>query len=332
MKIIVPMAGMGKRLRPHTLLTPKPLFPIAGKPIAQRLVEDLARLSEGKVDEIVFVVGRFGAEAERQLVEVAEGLGAKGTIAYQDEALGTAHAVFCAKEAMDGPVIIAFADTIFRAGFSIDDKADGVIWVRKVEDPRRYGVVTLDEAGAISGMVEKPEQFVSDLAIIGIYYVKDGPGLREEIQRLIDGNIKSKGEFQLTDALDNLRAKGARFLPGEVDEWLDCGNKELLLNANRCILDEQNGQSVIADDAEIESATLVPPCYVGAGAKIKDSVVGPHASIGERSVVEASVVRGSIVRNDARLSGVYLEDSIVGNFAKLERPARTVSLGDYSTE
>lgn len=332
MKIIVPMAGMGKRLRPHTLLTPKPLFPIAGKPIVQRLVEDIARLHDGKIDEIAFVTGQFGAETERQLEDVAAGLGAKGTIAYQEEALGTAHAVFCAKEAMDGPVIIAFADTIFRAGFSIDESADGVIWVRKVEDPRRYGVVTLDEAGTISGMVEKPETFVSDLAIIGIYYVKDGPGLRGEIQRLLDNNIKSKGEFQLTDALENLREKGARFLPGEVDEWLDCGNKDLLLNANRRILEEQSDAPVVAPDAEIENATLLPPCYVGAGAKIKHSVVGPHASIGARTTVEHSVVRGSIIRNDAALYGVFLEDSIVGNFAKMERPAQSVSLGDYSTE
>lgn len=326
------MAGMGKRLRPHTLLTPKPLFPIAGKPIVQRLVEDIVGLYGGKIDEIAFVTGRFGGETEQQLRDVAASLGAKGIIAYQDEALGTAHAVYCAKEAMDGPVIIAFADTIFRADFAIDNASDGVIWVRKVDDPRRYGVVTLGEEGFINGMVEKPEEFVSDLAIIGVYYVKDGPGLRAAIRHLIDNDIKSKGEYQLTDALDALRKKGARFLPGEVKAWLDCGNKDLLLGANKAILAEQNGESVIDPSAELENVALLPPCYIGAGAKLSESVVGPFVSIGEQTVVESSVLRGSIVRNNARLSGVYLEDSIVGNFANLEQPARNVSLGDYSTE
>lgn len=225
MKIIVPMAGMGKRMRPHTLKVPKPLIPVAGKPIVQRLVEDIAGVCEERIEEIAFIIGvSFGKEVEKMLVGVAEGLGAKGTICYQEEALGTAHAIMCAEEALDGRTIIAFADTLFRADFKLDGDADGIIWVQQIEDPRAFGVVKLNENNVITDFVEKPENFVSDLAIIGIYYVKDGAALKSELKYLIDNDIKDKGEYQLTNALEALKQKGTKFVPGQVKEWLDCGN------------------------------------------------------------------------------------------------------------
>src|SRR5581483_5997999 len=208
MKIIVPMAGMGKRMRPHTLTVPKPLIPIAGKSIVQRLVEDITKVCGEKVEEVAYVVGRFGKEAEDSLVKVAESLGAKGSIHYQDEPLGTAHAIMCAKEALDGKVVVAFADTLFKADFTIDTGKDGIIWVSKIEDPRQFGVVKLDENDVITDFIEKPQTFVSDLAIIGIYYFKDGAYLRSELQYLLDNNIMEKGEFQLTNALENMKKKG----------------------------------------------------------------------------------------------------------------------------
>ena len=172
MKIIVPMAGRGSRLRPHTLTIPKPLVPIAGKPIVRRLVEDIARVCGQNVDEIAFVIGDFGAVIEAELLEIARSLNAKGTIYHQDEALGTAHAILCAKESLVGPVVVAFADTLFSADFTLDTEKDGIIWVQKVEDPRAYGVIKMNENNVITDFVEKPQEFVSDLAIIGIYFFK----------------------------------------------------------------------------------------------------------------------------------------------------------------
>src|SRR3954468_18688018 len=160
MKIIIPMAGAGKRMRPHTLTTPKPLIPVAGKPIVQWLVEDIIRVCNEKVTEIAFIVGRFGKEAEDGLLKIAEKEGAKGKIFYQDEALGTAHAILCAKESLKDKVVIAFADTLFRADFSMDEDSDGVIWVSKIEDPRAFGVVKFNSENVITEFVEKPQTFI----------------------------------------------------------------------------------------------------------------------------------------------------------------------------
>src|SRR5688500_5031469 len=169
MNMIIPMAGLGKRLRPHTLTVPKPLLPVGGKPIVHRLVEDIAKSCPEKIDEIAFVIGDFGKEVEDELVAVAEKLGAKGSIFYQHQALGTAHAVLCAEACLTGPVVVAFADTLFRADFTIDKNADGILWVNQIENPSAFGVVTLDKDGNIQDFVEKPKTFVSDLAMIGIY-------------------------------------------------------------------------------------------------------------------------------------------------------------------
>jgi len=200
MNIIVPMAGAGKRMRPHTLTTAKPLIPVAGKPIVERLVEDLAAMCTEKLETIAFIIGDFGDAVEKQLLEVAARLGAQGKIYYQDEPLGTAHAILCAKEDLVGNVIVAFADTLFYADFKINPADEGMIYVQQVADPSAFGVVKLDGEGIITDFIEKPKEFISDLAIIGIYYFKDGPRLRKELEYLIDNDIKEKGEYQLTNA------------------------------------------------------------------------------------------------------------------------------------
>ena len=198
MKIIVPMAGIGSRLRPHTLTVPKPLTRIVGKPIVQRLVEDIAGVVSEKIDEIAFIIGPvskgFPADIEQNLLEIAQNLGAKGYVFVQEEALGTAHAIQCAKELLSGPCVVAFADTLFRADFKLDASSDGVIWVKQVEDPSAFGVIKLKD-GIITDFIEKPTAFVSDLAIIGIYYFKNAEILRDEIQYLLDHQIISKGEY-----------------------------------------------------------------------------------------------------------------------------------------
>src|SRR5690606_5031391 len=238
MNIIIPMAGMGKRMRPHTLTTAKPLLPVAGKPIVARLVEDILATANEKVDIIAFIISpRFGKETEDMLLRVAHDLGSTGKICYQEDALGTAHAILCAREYLTGNVFIAFADTLFKANFSIDTGKDAIVWAQQVEDPSQFGVLKLDEAGEITAFVEKPQHFVSNLAIIGVYYFKDGENLRSELQFLIDNDIREKGEYQLTNAMENMKNKGLRFFADEVDEWLDCGNEDATIYTNQRILE-----------------------------------------------------------------------------------------------
>ena len=300
MKIIVPMAGRGSRLRPHTLTVPKPLVPIAGKPIVQRLVEDITRVCGQKVDEIAFIIGDFGDVVEAELLEIAKSLNAKGVIYHQDEALGTAHAILCAKEALKGPVVVAFADTLFRADFTLDTEKDGIIWVQKVEDPRAYGVVKMNENDVITDFIEKPQEFVSDLAIIGIYFFKDGLKLSDELQYLIDNNIKEKGEFQLTNALENMKQKGAEFYPGKVDEWLDCGNPVAAVHANKRVLEySTNNESRKA--LNTENAKIIEPCFIGANVQLKNCTIGPYVSIGNDTCIINSTIKNTIIQNNTTI-------------------------------
>jgi glucose-1-phosphate thymidylyltransferase len=331
MKIIVPMAGMGKRLRPHTLTTPKPLLPIAGKPIVQRLVEDIVAISDQKVEEIAYVVGRFGEAAEKHLIQVAESLGAKGTIHYQDEALGTAHAILCAASALNGPVTVAFADTLFKADFKLDTSKDGVLWVQKIEDPRQFGVVIINEEGVITEFKEKPQEYVSDLAMIGIYYFKDGENLKNELQYLIDNNIMNSNEYQLPDALRNMVNKGAKFTPGAVQDWMDCGNKEAMVDTNKKVLNYLGTDKLpIPSSASIENSTIIHPCYIGENVKISNSVIGPNASIGKGCTVNASIIKNSIVSADTKIDSANIDNSMIGTSASVKGSAQVLSLGDYS--
>jgi glucose-1-phosphate thymidylyltransferase len=332
MRIIVPMAGMGKRMRPHTLTVPKPLIPVAGKPIVQHLVEDILSMCNQKVEEIAFVVGRFGAEAEKNLIAIAENLGAKGTIHYQDEPLGTAHAILCAESALKGPVVVAFADTLFYADFRLPDDCDGVIWVKQIEDPRQFGVVKVNADHVITDFVEKPKEYVSDLAIIGIYYLKDGENLRKELQYLIDNNIRDKGEYQLTNALENMKQKGMKLKAGTVDEWLDCGNKDATVYTNRRVLEIKYAGNHISASAKIDNSVIVPPCYIGEDVVVENSVVGPYASVGKGSSIKSSLIRNSIIQNNSELNNAGLDNSLVGNYVHYHQQLRAISIGDYSTE
>ena len=332
MKVIVPMAGRGSRLRPHTLTVPKPLLPVGGKPIVHRLVEDIAALCSEKIEEIAFVIGDFGSEVEAELIAVAEKLGAKGKIFYQDKALGTAHAVLCAKEVLDGPVVVAFADTLFKADFKIDENADGILWVKQIENPSAFGVVQLDNDGNITDFIEKPESFISDLAMIGIYYFKDGASLRKECEYLIDNNIIKSGEYQLPDALRRLTEAGKKFKPGKVVEWLDCGNKEVTVFTNQRVLefDREKGLDMIHPDSKLINSIIIPPCYIGKDVILENSIVGPHVSLGKGSMVTNSIISNSILQDNAIIMDANLKDSMLGSNAKYKGLARDLSLSDYS--
>lgn len=325
------MAGRGSRLRPHTLTVPKPLVPVGGKPIVHRLVEDIAKTACEKIDEIAFVIGDFGKEVEDELIRVAEKLGAKGKIFYQDKALGTAHAVLCASECLTGPVVVAFADTLFKADFTLDDDADGNIWVKQIDDPSAFGVVKLDEDGYITDFVEKPETFVSDLAMIGIYYFKEAEKLKTELQYLIDNGIIKGGEYQLPDALRRLTEKGLKFKPGKVNEWLDCGNKQVTVHTNQRVLEFDKDKDLVSKDVVLENSVIIPPCYVGEHVVIKNSVVGPHVSLGRGTTVKNSVVKNTIVQKNAMISNTVLQDSMIGNYAKILSHGKEISIGDYTT-
>lgn len=332
MKIIIPMAGMGKRMRPHTLTTPKPLIAIAGKPMVQHIVEDITKVCDEKVDEIAFVVGRFGKQVEENLLQVAENMGAKGTIHYQDEALGTAHAIMCAQTALTGKIVVAFADTLFKADFKLDSSQEGIIWVQKVEDPRPFGVVKLDKAGVITDFIEKPQQFISDLAIIGIYYFKDGDYLKKELQYLLDNNITEKGEYQLTNALENMKQKGTKFVPGKVSEWLDCGNKDATVYTNQRILEfNKANANLISKTHNIENSKIIAPCFIGENVKLINAEVGPYVSIGDNSIIEKSKITNCIIQTNTKITNATLSNSMLGNFVEFQGESTNASIGDYTT-
>ncbi|MDD3004373.1 sugar phosphate nucleotidyltransferase [Flavobacterium sp.] len=333
MKIIVPMAGRGSRLRPHTLTIPKPLIPIAGKPIVHRLVEDIAGVLNQKIDEIAFIIHKdFGKQVETDLMAIAEKLGSKGTIYYQNEALGTAHAIMCAKESMSGPLVVAYADTLFRADFTLDVTADSVIWVKQVEDPSAFGVVQLDSNNQIVDFVEKPTAFVSDLAIIGIYYFKSGETLREELQFLLDNNIMKGGEYQLTDALENMKQKGLKFVPGKVDEWMDCGNKNVTVETNSRMLGflHAERQNLVHSSAVLVNTTIIPPVYIGENVTLNNTTIGPNVSIGKNCSVENSTIQNSLIQTHSKIKNAKLSNAMIGNYASFDGDFTSISIGDYS--
>ena len=331
MNIIIPMAGLGKRLRPHTLTTPKPLLPIAGKPIVHRLVEDIAKVCPEKIDSIGFIIHpSFGKEVEESLKKIADDVGATGKIYYQEQAFGISHALLFAKELFKGKVIVAFADTLFKAEFKLDTNQDGIIWVQRVDDPSQFGVVRVNDQSVITELVEKPTQFVSDLAIIGIYFFKDGEALAREMQYLIDNNIKDKGEFQFTSALQNLSKKGAKLVPGQVTEWLDCGNKNVTVQTNQRYLEFIKGQRLVSELAKLVNSVIIPPCFVGDGVVIENSVVGPYVSVGENSRISDSRIKNSIIQRDSSIRNAMLENSMLGNFVTFEGSTNDLSLGDYN--
>jgi len=330
MKIIIPMAGLGTRMRPHTLTVKKPLIPIAGKTIVQRLVEEIASVINQPVEEIAYVIGRFGEEVESELRSIASKIGAKASIYYQDIAMGTGHAVWCASPSLNGPLVVAFADTLFYAGFKFDASTDGTIWVQKVKTPESFGVVTLDNNNIINGFVEKPKSFVSDLAIIGIYYFNDGLNLQKELQRLIDENIKGNNEYQLTDALENMRRNGMKFIPGEVDEWLDCGNKDATVLTNQRILAHEKESLTQVENNNIINSVIIQPCYLGHDVKIENSVIGPYVSVGRNTVISNCIIKNSIIQNNSQLNGAFLHNSMIVNDVIIDKRPDDLSVGDFN--
>jgi len=329
------MAGRGSRLRPHTLTVPKPLIPVAGKPIVHRLVSDIAKVLGEPIDEVAFILGDpafFGDDVVESLMALADELGAKGSIYRQDQPLGTGHAIMSAKESLSGPAVIAYADTLIRADFDLDKSADSVIWVKQVERPEAYGVVQLNESNEIVELVEKPRQYVSDLAVIGIYYFKDVEVLKNELQHVLDHDITHGGEYQINDGIKRMMEKGMKFVPGKVDEWMDCGNKNVTVETNQRMLAflEKEGENMIADSVTQENANIVEPCFIGENVVLKNTTVGPYVSVGANTIVENSTIKNSLIQSNSKITNANLDNAMIGNHVIYNGNFETISIGDYS--
>lgn len=335
MKIIVPMAGRGSRLRPHTLSVPKPLVPIAGKPIVHRLVRDIVKVLDEPISEIAFILGDpafFGDDVVESLESLAEELGATPSIYRQLQPKGTGHAIMCAAPSLEGPAVVAYADTLIRATFHLDKEADSVIWTKKVPNPEAYGVVNLNEEGHIIELVEKPKEFVSDQAVIGIYYFKDIGDLKKELQYVLDNDIIHGGEYQINDGIKRMMASGKIFKTGTVDDWMDCGNKEVAVETNAKMLEylQQDGALSLPSHLEQDNATIVQPCFIDEGVVLRNCTVGPYVSIGKGTKIENSSVKNTIIQAHSEVKNATLENSMLGNYVHYDGRFSQVSLGDYS--
>lgn len=330
------MAGRGSRLRPHTLTVPKPLIPVVGQPIVHRLVKDIAKVLNQPIEEIAFVLGDpafFGDDVVQSLTELAQGLGAKASIYRQDQPLGTGHAIMSAKPSLSGPAVIAYADTLIRANFELDPEADSVIWTKKVANPEAYGVVKLNEKDEIVELVEKPAEFVSDQAVIGIYYFKDVGVLKDKLQEVLDQNVMNGGEYQINDGIKRMMADGRIFKTGTVDEWMDCGNKAVTVETNTKMLgflkaDAQ--EQLIHNNITLENATIIEPCYIAEGVVLKNTTVGPNVSLGKNTVLENTTVKNSLIQAQATVKNANLDNAMIGNHAYFNGNFTSISIGDYS--
>lgn len=323
MNVIIPLAGFGTRLRPHTYTKPKPLINVAGKPVLGYILDKFSGLD---VDEIVFIVGYLGDQIEDYVSTTYK---VKARYVEQKELLGQAHAIYLAKELVNGPTLIIFVDTLFEANLSSlnQEKSDGVIYVKEVEDPRRFGVVLVNQERHITRLIEKPSSMKDNLAVIGLYYVKDIQRLMAAIKSLMDQNLQTKGEFYLADALQLMIDDGAILRPETVNIWLDCGQPETVLETNRYLLKHNMDNS--AEVACINSI-IIPPVHIHPTAKIKNSIIGPYATIAAKCEIEGSIIRDSIVDEESYIKDSTLGQSLIGRKADLIGRYRQLNLGDSS--
>lgn len=336
MKIIVPMAGRGSRLRPHTLTIPKPLIPVAGQPIVHRLVKDIAHVLNQPIEEIAFILGDpafFGDDVVKSLTHLAQELGAKASIYRQDQPLGTGHAIMSAKESLSGPAVIAYADTLIRAEFDLDPNADAVIWTKEVDNPEAYGVVKLNANNDIIELVEKPKVFVSNQAVIGIYYFKDVAILKQKLQEVLDENVKNGGEYQINDGIKRMMADKKVFKTGTVSEWMDCGNKDITIETNSKMLGflhKEGNEQMIASSVILDNSKIIEPCFIGDNVVLKNSTIGPNVSIGNDCKIENSTVKNSLIQSCTTIKNANLGEAMIGNYVEYDGTFTKISIGDYS--
>jgi glucose-1-phosphate thymidylyltransferase len=322
-KVIIPLAGKGTRLRPHTHVTPKPMLRIAGKPVMDYILDDLKGL--GTVEEVVYITGHLKEKVESHAREAYDFPSVFIEQKVQD---GTAGAVALARRHVDQPVLIIFVDTIFDADLSIvkTTDADGIIWTKEVEDYQRFGVVVTDAAGNMTRIVEKPSTPISKRANIGLYYIRNWKLLFEGIDHVLK-QPPNKGEYYLTDAFQYMIDKGAKIRVVDVAGWYDAGKLDTLLETNRTML----ARGCARRPASVPPGVRIfDPVYIEDGVTLSESTIGPNVSLGAGSVVERSEVRDSIVGNRARITGSKLEKSMIGDETVVEKVDGTISIGDHS--
>jgi glucose-1-phosphate thymidylyltransferase len=330
MKLLVPMAGRGTRVRPHSHVTPKPLLTVKGRPIVGRIVDLFHRVLETPPDEGVFVLGPdFGQDIKDQLVEVCNKQGMDAHFTVQEEALGTAHAVGSAGPHLEGDGIVVFADTLFDMEPGVElAGSDVVAFTKEVDDPSRFGIAVRD-GEEVTRLVEKPEDPVTNEALIGIYYVRDLDALRDEIEYLIDNDLRGKGdEYQLTDAFDRMLQDGKKFTTAGATAWMDCGTIPALLDTTGRVLERESDDLL---HGTIEDSVIRDPVYLGPGAEIRGAVVGPHVSVEAGATIENAVVEESIVFQDAQVTDAVLDGSVVGRSATVRQQSGSLNIGDHSS-
>lgn len=324
MKVIVPMAGYGTRLRPHTYSKPKPLINVAGKPVLGHVLDMLAGVA---VEEYIFVTGYLGEQIEQYVAAQYPGLCA--SFFEQKELNGQSPAVLLGKDRVDGPLLIVFVDTIIETDLSqlAHEPADAVAWVKRVADPRRFGVAELAADGSVRRLVEKPKSMDNNLAVVGFYYVKDGPLLMRAIERQLREGIQTANEFFLADAMQLLLADGLHMRVQEVEVWEDCGKPETVLHTNRYLLENGHDNSSVNTQPDV---IVVAPVNIHPDAQIHNSIIGPHVTIGAGCTIESSIVRDSIVEEEAHINNANLSGSLVGRGARVSGRARRFNVGDFS--
>ena len=322
MKVIIPLAGKGTRLRPHTHVTPKPMLRVAGKPVMSYVLDKLKDL--GGIEQIVYITGHLKEKVEDF---ARKSLDVPAVFIEQKVQDGTAGAIALAREYIDQPVLIIFVDTIFDADLTVINRtdADGIIWTKEVEDYQRFGVVVTDNDGNMTRIVEKPKTPISKAANIGLYYIKNWKLLYEGIDHVL-ASPKNQGEYFLTDAFQYMIDKGAKIRVIDVEGWYDAGKIETMLETNRTMLEK--GRARRPDGAN--DSTIVDPVYIEDNVTLKGSTVGPNVSIGAGSVIENSKVSHSIVGTNSRIARSTITNSLVGDDTVLEGVQGEVTVGDHS--
>jgi glucose-1-phosphate thymidylyltransferase len=320
MKVIIPLAGFGTRLRPHTYTRPKPLVNVAGKPVLGHILDKLKGLD---IEEIIFIVGYLGEQIEAY---VKANYDFPAHYVEQKELLGQAHAIHLAREHLQGPALIIFVDTIFEADLSVLERSpyDGVLFVKEVEDPRRFGVVVIED-GRVAKLIEKPSDFTHNLAVIGVYYFRESRWLANCIDELIRNKMQTKGEYYLADAIQLMINQGGKFIASPVEVWEDCGKPDTVLHTNRYLLEKTGGQQVPTNNS-----VLIPPVYIARTASITNSIIGPYVTIADDAVIRNVIVKDSIINEGAVIEDVMLSGSLIGSHAQVRRAFEQLNVGDSS--
>ncbi len=321
MKVMIPLAGLGTRLRPHTYTRPKPLINVAGKPMLAHILDQFRGL---EVEEYIFIVGYLGEQIEKY---VSQQYGFKARYVVQHEMRGQAHALWLCRDYVTGPVFMVFGDTYFEADLAEiqTPPQNSIAYVHEVEDPRRFGVAIVGPEGYVQKFVEKPSTMADRLAVIGMYYFTDGPALMQACQELMDKGIQTKGEFFLTDALNLMIPKGHHFVTRAAKEWRDTGKPETVLDTNRYLLENGSDNSA---QIECPSSVIVPPVNIHPSAVIEHSIIGPYATIGQDCRIVRSIVRDSIIEAGALIEESTLDKSLVGKEAIVQGRFRRFNVGD----